>query len=136
VKVLVVGGDADTVELLALCLVSCTDWDVRAVTSGVGAVEICRSGAVDAVLLEVETPVLDDLGVLAALRADPATEGLPVVFVTALADPVLTARLSKLGATAVLAKPFDVLRIGEQVARCLGWPLLPPGPVDVRAGGG
>jgi CheY-like chemotaxis protein len=133
-KVLVVDDDADAVEVLALSLVSSHGWDVQAVTTGMRALEICRSGVLDAVVLDVEMPILDGPGVLAALRADPRTAHLPVVFVTALTDPVLHARLHTLGATMVLPKPFDPLLIAGQIARSLGWQLLPPGPVDVRAG--
>jgi CheY-like chemotaxis protein len=53
--------------------------------------------------------------VLAALRADPRTRSLPVVFVTANAEPALGARLHALGALAVLAKPFDTGLIGDQL---------------------
>jgi len=90
--------------------------------------EICWSSPLDVVLLDVEMPVMDGPGVLAALRGDPRTVRLPVVFVTALADPVVTSRLHTLGATAVLPKPFDPVRIGDQVAAFLG---LPPSPVDL-----
>jgi CheY-like chemotaxis protein len=135
-RVLVVDDDADTVEVLALSLVSYHGWDVRAVTTGAQALEICWSCPLDAVLLDVEMPIMDGPGVLAALRADPRTALLPVVFVTALADPVLHSRLCTLGAKAVLPKPFDPLRIGDQVAGFLGWLPLPPRPVDQRPGRG
>jgi CheY-like chemotaxis protein len=126
--VLVVDDDADTVEVLALALVSYRGWDVQAVTTGAQALEICWSSHLDVVLLDVEMPVMDGPDVLAALRADPRTALLPVVFVTALADPVVNSRLHTLGATAVLPKPFDPVRIGDQVAAFLG---LPPSPVDL-----
>ena len=135
-RVLVVDDDADMVEVLVLSLVTCQGWDVQAVTTGLRALEICWSQELDAVLLDVDMPIMDGPGVLAALRADARTVRLPVVFVTALADPVFTSRLSMLGAAGVLPKPFDPLRIGEQVAGFLGWQSLPPGPVDLRAGRG
>jgi CheY-like chemotaxis protein len=135
VRVLVVDDDTDTVELLALSLTLCHRWDVRTVTMGLQALEICRTEALDAVLLDVEMPVMDGREVLAALRADPRTAHLPVIFVTALADPVLDRQLYQLGATAVLPKPLEPLHVGEQVACHLGWSPLPPGPVDIRTGG-
>jgi CheY-like chemotaxis protein len=126
--VLVVDDDADTVEVLSLALVAYCGWDVQAVTTGARALEICWSSPLDVVLLDVEMPVMDGPGVLAALRGDPRTTSLPVVFVTALADPVVNSRLHALGATAVLPKPFDPVRIGDQVAAFLG---LPPSSVDL-----
>ncbi|GLZ37337.1 response regulator [Actinokineospora sp. NBRC 105648] len=121
VRVLVVDDDEDVVEVLGLCLANGRGWDVRTATSGAAALEVCRSRAPDVVLLDVEMPVLDGPGVLAALRADPRTRAVPVVFVTAVAEPDLDARLRGLGAVAVLPKPFDPLVIGDQVALLLGW---------------
>ena len=40
----------------------------------------------DLVLLDIEMPVLDGLGVLAALRDDPELAGVPVIFITSRTD--------------------------------------------------
>ena len=119
-RVLVVDDDEDNLEVLALTLVTFHGWDVQAVSSGALALEVCRSAELDAVLLDMEMPAMDGLGVLSALRSDPRTAGLPVIFVTACADPGLSARLQSLGALAVLAKPFDPQRIGTHLAGLLG----------------
>jgi CheY-like chemotaxis protein len=121
VKVLVVDDDEDNVEVLALSLTAYLNWEVRAVTSGLQALEICWSTELDVVLLDVEMPTMDGPHVLAALRADARTRGLPVIFVTGCTEPALTARLYELGALAVLAKPFDPRRIGDQLTAFLGW---------------
>ena len=120
-KVLIVDDDEDVVEILSLCLSAFRGWTVRTATSGLAALEACAVFGPDAVLLDVEMPVLDGPGVLARLRSDPRTSAVPVVFVTGAAEPVLTARLHALGAAAVLPKPFDPSRIGDEVAVALGW---------------
>jgi CheY-like chemotaxis protein len=119
VRVLVVDDDEDNMEVLALCLTAFLGWDVQAVTDGREALEICWSTELDIVVLDVEMPMMDGPHVLAALRADPRTTSLPVVFVTANAEPALGDRLFALGALAVLAKPFDACLIGQQLAECL-----------------
>ncbi|MCO1653870.1 response regulator [Pseudonocardia humida] len=119
-RVLVVDDDEDNVEVLVMCLTAFLDWDVRAVTDGREALEICWSTEFDVVVLDVEMPLMDGPHVLAALRADPRTTSLPVVFLTANAEPALGDRLQALGALAVLAKPFDTWLIGEQLAEFLG----------------
>jgi CheY-like chemotaxis protein len=120
VKVLVVDDDEDNMEVLALCLTAFLGWEVRAVTDGREALEICWSTDLDVVVLDVEMPMMDGPHVLAALRADPRTTSLPVVFVTANAAPALGDHLHTLGALAVLAKPFDPRLVGDQVAAFLG----------------
>jgi CheY-like chemotaxis protein len=120
VRVLVVDDDADNVEVLAMSLAAYLGWDVRAATDGRHALEICWSTELDVVVLDVDMPMMDGPQVLAALRADPRTRSLPVVFLTASAEPALGAWLCALGALAVLAKPFDPRLIGDQVAEFLG----------------
>jgi CheY-like chemotaxis protein len=120
VRVLIVDDDADCMEVLALSLTASHGWEVLAVATGALALEICRSSELDAVLLDVAMPIMDGPGVLVALRADPRTAHLPVIFVTA-SEPALYVGLWSLGAAGVLPKPFDPLLIGYQLAGFLGW---------------
>jgi CheY-like chemotaxis protein len=73
----------------------------------------------DGAVLDVEMPGVDGRAVLAALRAEHPE--VPVVFLTANTDPMLVEELRALGARAVLHKPFDPIRIPEQLAGALGW---------------
>lgn len=115
-RVLVVDDDEDNTEVLALALTTFHGWNVQRVNSGAQALQICRSVELDAVVLDVEMPILDGPRVLVALRADPRTVDLPVIFVTACVEPALLARLHALDALAVLTKPFDLVRIGATLA--------------------
>jgi two-component system OmpR family response regulator len=119
-RVLVVDDDEDNMEVLTLALTTFHGWNVQGVNSGAQALRICRSCKPDAVVLDVEMPFLDGPCVLVALRADPRTVDLPVIFVTACIEPALLARLRALDALAVLAKPFDIVRIGATLASIPG----------------
>lgn len=58
---------------------------VRAANSGRRALQIAQSQPTpDLILLDVMMPEMDGYGVLARLRADPATRQIPVIFVTAM----------------------------------------------------
>ena len=52
---------------------------------------------------------------LAALRAIPAMALVPVVFVTARARPEETEAFRRLGAVGVITKPFDPVRLSDEV---------------------
>ena len=54
-------------------------------------------------------------GTLQRMRENPATAGIPVVFMTAKAMPQEIARFIELGAVAVIAKPFDPMQLSDQV---------------------
>jgi putative nucleotidyltransferase with HDIG domain len=59
----------------------------------------------DLVLLDIMMPEMDGYAVLARLRAEPATQDLPVIFVTALNSDEDEQRGLELGAVDYLAKP-------------------------------
>ena len=96
-------------------------WQIRCAASGAEALALARADPPDAVLLDVEMPEMDGPQTLAALRATPATAHTPVVFLTAHDDPDELARLQTLGAAGILAKPFDVSMLADELAALLGW---------------
>ena len=60
----------------------------------------------DLILLDVMMPNVDGYTACSRLKADPATQAIPVIFLTASADPSLNRRAYVLGAVACLTKPF------------------------------
>ena len=62
----------------------------------------------DLVLLDLHLPDMPGQEVLARLRANPATAGIPVVVLSADARPSLIRELREQGARAFLTKPLDV----------------------------
>jgi len=79
---------------------------VRLARNGRDGLAIAREEELELVVLDVMLPGMDGWQVLAALRADPATEGVPVLFLTArsqLGERVLALRS---GADDFLVKPF------------------------------
>lgn len=61
-----------------------------------------------AVLLDIQLPKRSGLDLLADLRRDTRTAGLPVFAVTAFADSVMRRRLDDAGFDRVFTKPVDV----------------------------
>ncbi len=120
-RVVVVDDDADIREIATLSLEMMHGWEVVAVASGAEAVEVVGRVEPDAVLLDVMMPGQDGPATLAALRAQPGTRDVPVVFLTAKAQVRERAELESLGAAGVLAKPFDPMTLGSDLAAALGW---------------
>jgi peptide deformylase len=89
---------------------------VRAATSAVRALEAARAQPPDLVLLDVEMPDRNGFDVCAELAADPSTEGVRVVFVSAHDDRVQKSRAFRAGAVDWLTKPFDAEEVLARVA--------------------
>ena len=69
----------------------------------------------DVVLLDWMMPELDGPETCRQLKADPATAGIPVVFLTAKSQEAEIQRGLSLGAAGYVTKPFDALSLGQQV---------------------
>ncbi|MBS0348893.1 MAG: two-component system response regulator [Proteobacteria bacterium] len=80
---------------------------VRGAQSGVRALAVARSSPVpDLILLDVMMPGMDGYAVFDALRADPLTRDIPVIFVTALDGVEAEERGLSLGAVDYITKPL------------------------------
>ncbi len=119
-RVLVVDDEEDIREVAQLGLETFAGWEVRTAASGPQALREAAADPPDVVLLDVMMPELDGPSTLAALRAQPATRDVPVVFLTAKVQPGERRRLEELAA-GVVAKPFDPANLAAEVADRLGW---------------
>ena len=83
------------------------DHQVLMATNGEQALRVCADQRPDLVLLDVVMPGMDGYEVCARLRADPATDGIPVIFVTAERDEESETRGLDLGAVDFIPKPIN-----------------------------
>jgi signal transduction histidine kinase/FixJ family two-component response regulator/HPt (histidine-containing phosphotransfer) domain-containing protein len=92
-------------------------YQVLMATGGAQALAMCCESPPDLVLLDVVMPGMDGHEVCARLKADPATRGIPVIFVTSHDDPMQEAHALELGAADFLAKPISPAVVRARV-RC------------------
>lgn len=110
-KVLVIDDEDDIRRVARLSLSAVGGMDVCEASSGSLAVRKAREEQPDVVLLDMMMPGMDGLATIRALRGDPETADIPVVFLTAKAMSAEVDRLKGLGACGVLVKPFDPLTL-------------------------
>ena len=88
-------------------------------TDGLTATPRARECRPDLILLDIGLPGQDGLQVLDELKADAELEPIPVLMVTAWADPELVARTAGRGALGSIRKPFDIEDLRAQVTDAL-----------------
>ena len=113
-RILVVDDVPANVKLLEARL-RAEYFETVAATNGQDALEICESGRIDLVLLDVMMPGIDGFEVCRRLKANPSTMHIPVVIVTALDDQ--NDRIAGLdaGADDFLTKPANDLQLISRV---------------------
>ena len=104
-KILVVDDNPDNVEL-ARAVVESAGYAAVTASDGIEALECVKASLPDLILLDVMMPRLDGLGVLQALRNDPATSQIPVIMLTAKAAVAERVAGLQLGADDYVPKPF------------------------------
>lgn len=87
--------------------------------SGHQALELCRNGNVQLVLLDIGLPDIDGHEVCRQLKADPNTMDIPVIFVTARGSSEDVALGYDLGAVDYVAKPYNLPIVIVQVEAAL-----------------
>ena len=119
-RVLIIDDEDDIRRIASISLSKLGKMDVVEAGSGTEGLKKAREGALDAILLDVMMPGLDGPSTLAALRSDPRTASIPVIFLTAKAMTPELERLIGLGVAAVLVKPFDPSTLSAQVSAAIG----------------
>jgi len=118
-KILVIDDEDDIRRIARLSLGKVGQMEVVDASSGLEGVRRAAEELPDAILLDVMMPGLDGPGTLAALRSNPKTAGIPVIFLTAKAMTAEVERLRGFGAQGVLTKPFDPMSLAREVRACL-----------------
>jgi CheY-like chemotaxis protein len=98
-------------ELIEQIFAARPDIELLTAVQGTIGAELARRHRPDLVLLDLNLPDIDGDKVLEQLHADPATEQLPVVILSADATPRQLERLLARGAHAYLTKPIDVAEL-------------------------
>ncbi len=102
--ILVVDDVVENVTLLAEVLAD--EGEIQFATSGQEGLALARQGQPDLILLDMMMPDMDGLQVCAALREDPLTRDLPVLFVTARTEPAIESQALAAGAVDFIHKPI------------------------------
>lgn len=120
-RILIVDDEQDIREVVQVSLEEFAGWTTGLAASGQEGVLKAKDGQWDAILLDVSMPDMDGFEVFDQLQADPATQSIPVVLLTAKVLPIDRRRFAAMGIAGVILKPFDPVTVWQQLAKILGW---------------
>ena len=114
--VLVVDDDEPTGDALRR-LLGRMGYTARWASSGDEALSALRTGMPDLIVLDWMMPGMNGLEVLRRLRADPATQTLPVIVYTAASSPAVAQQASAQGAQDCVLKSGGFFPLFDSIQR-------------------
>jgi len=104
-KILIVDDTPANIEILYKILQG--DYDIHFAKSGADGLRIANKETPDLILLDIMMPEMDGYQVCAALKGDPRTAGIPIIFVTAMGSDEDETKGLECGAIDYITKPIS-----------------------------
>lgn len=114
-RILLVEDEPDIQEVARLSLESFGSFTVQVCSSGKDALEQAPKFNPDLIMLDVMMPGMDGLTTLKLLRQKPELNNIPVIFMTAKAQPNEMKNYIESGAIGAISKPFDPVKLSDEI---------------------
>jgi CheY-like chemotaxis protein len=114
-KILIVDDSTETVQMLTAWLQG-DGYDTVAVDNGQVALSVAAQEAPDLILMDVNMPVMDGIEACRQLHANPATNTIPVILVSANNPTEARAEGLLAGASDYITKPINLPDLSERAA--------------------
>lgn len=120
-EVLLIDPEDDVREITQTGLELTTDWRIVTAHSYPQGLEIAKTRRPHAILLNVESHQSCFIHIFRQLKENPITQDIPVILLIDRVRLCDEQRFAQLGITAVIAKPFDCVALGQRIAYLLDW---------------
>ncbi|MEM8828524.1 MAG: response regulator [Cyanobacteria bacterium P01_G01_bin.19] len=119
-KILIIDDDDDVREATQICLEIMGNWEILTASSGKEGLACAIAKAPDLILLDVMMPVMDGLETFSKLQANVSTCSIPVIFLTAKAQPGELRQFTQLQVSDIITKPYDPFSLSDRITKILG----------------
>ncbi len=116
--ILIVDDEKRNITLLE-ALLQAEGYTTLSASNGLDALAVASAAKPDLILLDIMMPDMDGFETVARLKADPGTQPVPVIMVTALDDRDSKLRALEAGAEEFLSKPIDRADLSVRVRNLL-----------------
>ena len=117
-KILIAADEEANLELLRQWLIP-LGYEIERASTGEEAVQKARAIRPDMVILDIMMPVMEGFEACGLIKADPETQNIPVIMVTALNDRESKLRGLSASANDFLSKPIDQVELTIRVGNLL-----------------
>ena len=112
--ILIVDDRPENLQLLFDAL-SRDGYELRRVLSGEQALQVVQFDPPDLILLDIRMPDMDGYEICRRLKAQPQTQGIPVIFLSALDESLDKVKAFNVGGADYVTKPFQIAEVLARV---------------------
>lgn len=116
--VLLVEDNLANVKLMEMIMSTRPQCNLLVAMQGTMAIDLAQKHLPELILLDLNLPDINGYEVLCRLRQDPLTAAIPVIVISADANPAQVERLKAAGAWEYLTKPLDVRQLLKMLDEC------------------
>ncbi|HXM79301.1 MAG TPA: response regulator [Thermoanaerobaculia bacterium] len=131
---ILLADDSLTIQKVVELTFSDSGYDLVCVSNGLRALEKVREDRPDLILADAVMPEKNGYEVCEAIKGDPSTARIPVVLLSGTFEPFDRERAERIGADAIVSKPFDSQQLLAQVDALLDRVRTNVGSRDFRSG--
>ncbi|MFT9494626.1 response regulator [Anaerosolibacter sp.] len=117
-KILIVDDEKNIILTLKMYLEK-SGYDIRVATNGIEAIDISQEYLPDLIFLDIVLPKMNGYLVCEALRDEPLTKNIPIIFMSAKTQKEDIQRALAVGGNDYIVKPFTPEEIGEMINKYL-----------------
>ncbi|MCH7868389.1 MAG: response regulator [Myxococcales bacterium] len=115
--ILIVEDDDEQRDLYALSVQKIGGWSVDLAATGVQALAMLEVRRPDVIVLDVNIPEMTGPEIFSKMRALPATDDVPIIFITALTGDKELADPKVLEPAGIIQKPIELRDFPTQLRR-------------------
>lgn len=120
-RILLIDDEDGARRIIQFSLEAAAGWEVLTAASGAEGLRLAETELFDAILLDVMMPDLDGSATFQRLQENPKTRSIPVIMLTAKANPAEHQPLLALGIAGIVTKPFKIPALIAQIRAILNW---------------
>jgi two-component system sensor histidine kinase/response regulator len=109
-SILIVDDTLYNIQLLSLMLIR-QGYVVEQATNGQAALEKATQLLPDIILLDIRMPDIDGYEVCKILKANPTTQGIPIIFISSIEEPSEKVEAFSVGGVDYISKPFQLIEV-------------------------
>lgn len=114
-RILLIEDDAEIRMIADISLSQVGGFETYMAAGGMEGIGLALEHEPDVILLDMMMPDMDGMATLRILKAEPATRGIPVIFMTAKVQQHDLEDYAHAGAIGTIHKPFDPMALPDEV---------------------